>query len=137
MVGAVVSILTAGLSTVVLLPALSTAVPDAVWLVPSLVMTESLGQVSIPESASLQVQWIVTDVLYQPLPLGLVVGAPLMVGAVRSILTGALSTVVLFPALSTAVPERDWLAPSPLMTWSDGAGRDAGERVAAGPVDRH
>ena len=105
MVGAVVSILTAGLSTVVLLPALSTAVPDAVWLVPSLVMTESLGQVSIPERASLQVQWMVTDALYQPLPLGLVVGAPLIVGAVRSMLTGVLSTVVLFPALSTAVPE--------------------------------
>ncbi len=58
---------------------------------------------------------MVTEALYQPLALGLVVAAPLIVGAVRSILTGLLLTVVLLPALSVAVPESVWLAPSPLI----------------------
>ncbi len=63
---------------------------------------------------------MVTEALYQPLPLGLVVAAPLIVGAVRSILTGLLLTVVLLPARSVAVPESVWLAPSPLIVWSLG-----------------
>src|SRR3954453_523204 len=48
------------------LPALSVAVPEAVWFAPSPVMMMSLGQDFTPERASEQVKWIVTEPLYQP-----------------------------------------------------------------------
>src|SRR2546421_3065969 len=56
---------------------------------------------AIPESASLHVQWIVTSPAYQPFPFGAVVGAPLIVGAVLSMLSGPTVVLALLPAAST------------------------------------
>ena len=86
-VGAVRSILTAGLLAVVLLPALSLTVWVAVRFSPSPVMALFAGAaVASPESASSAVHAMTTSPLYQPL-VGCVVGAPLRVGAVLSTLT--------------------------------------------------
>jgi hypothetical protein len=50
------------------------------------VITLSLGQVATPDSASAQVNATVTSPVYQPTSFGLAVGAPVIAGAVRSIL---------------------------------------------------
>src|SRR6476619_1113272 len=84
--GATRSMLTGSLVPIVVLPARSLTAAVAVSPVPLPVITESAGQAAMPESASLHVQWIVTSPLYQSLPLGLVVGAPVIVGAVSSTL---------------------------------------------------
>src|SRR5437588_8691688 len=112
-VGAVLSILTAGLLVaVVVLPALSLTDALAVRPVPSLLIVLSLGQLPlIPERVSEQVQWTVTFVLYHPAPLGLVVGAPFSVGATLSMLMLLTVALELLSAVSTAVPVADWLAP--------------------------
>lgn len=56
---------------------------------PSVLNTWSAGQApaGMPESVSLQVKWTVTLPLYQPLLLGCVVAAAVMLGAVLSTLT--------------------------------------------------
>src|SRR5207247_1534292 len=77
-VGAVLSILTAGLLVLlVVLPALSATEVLAVRPVPSLLMVLSAGVLPArPDRASEAVQWMVTLPLYQPAPFGLLVGAP-------------------------------------------------------------
>src|SRR6185312_1357385 len=99
------------------LPALSLTLAVAPRSLPSPVMTVLAGQApSMPESASEQAQSIVTSPLYQPLALAAVVGAPEIVGFVRSILTGLLSALVVLSAASVAVPCAVWLAPSVAIT---------------------
>src|SRR6185437_14784342 len=107
----VLSILTAGLlEAVVRFPALSLTEAVEVRPVPSpdIVLLAGQPPVGMPESASPQVQATITLPLYQPAPLGLVVGAPLRVGAVWSILMFPTVAVAELPALSTAVPVADW-----------------------------
>ena len=113
-VGAVRSILTAGLVADFALSALSLTDALAVRLRPSPPMTLSPGTVAalIPESASVADQWIVTSPLYQPAPFGELVGAPLRLGAVLSMLNGPTEPDALLSALSVALPLTDWFAPS-------------------------
>src|SRR5438093_12233552 len=69
----------------------------------------------MPESASAQVKCTVTEPpSYQPAALGEVVAAPLIVGAVLSMLIPETVVLVLLPALSVAVPVADWAAPAAL-----------------------
>src|SRR4051794_33904044 len=97
----------------VVLPATSVTVSVAVSAVPSPEITESAGQApAMPDSASEQVQWIVTGPSYQPAPFGAVVGVPVNNGAVLSTLMSATVAVAVFPAVSIAVPVTDWPAPS-------------------------
>jgi hypothetical protein len=89
------------------LPALSKMVTGpAPRLEPSPVTTLSAGWVagSIPESASSPVHVIVTLPLYHPAAFAFVVGAPLSVGFVRSMLTFSTLAEFVFPALSVACP---------------------------------
>src|SRR6476661_8648566 len=112
--GAVRSILMSETVAVDELPARSETLADAERLSPSLVITLSAGHApSMPERASLHVQWIVTSPWYQPFPFGAVVGAPLMIGAVLSTLIPDSVTLSLLPATSRAVPVADCAAPSP------------------------
>src|SRR5947207_11112560 len=68
---------------------------------------------AMPESASPQLQCTVTSSAYQPAPFGAVVGAPLMLGGVLSMLIGPTLVDAPLPAASAAVPLTDWCAPSP------------------------
>jgi hypothetical protein len=54
---------------------------------PSVLNTWSAGQDATPDGVSLQVKWTVTLALYQPLPLGCVAAAAVMLGGVLSTLT--------------------------------------------------
>src|SRR3954453_7547902 len=81
-VGAVRSMLTATLSAVVLLPALSVTVAVSLRPLPSPVMVLFVGLEATPERSSFAVQSIVTSPLYQSLPLAATVGLPDRVGAV-------------------------------------------------------
>jgi hypothetical protein len=104
-VGAVRSILTAGLLVAVVeRPAPFVTVFVLVRPVPSPVIVVSAGGVGMPDSGSAAVQSIVTSPLYQPLPLGGVVGAPDSVGGVVSPAGAVDDAVAVLPALSVAVP---------------------------------
>src|SRR5689334_10027879 len=98
--GATVSILIPLSVTVPSLPALSTAVPEAVF-VPWAASVTSGWQLATPLTASAHSNCTVTGVLNQPFPLGLVVALPVMVGAVLSTSTVAVPAVSALPALST------------------------------------
>src|SRR5437763_5981065 len=94
--------------TPALLPALSMAVPVTLWLAPLPVSVTSGWQPAMPDpgvpaamAGSLQVKCTVTGPLYQPPAFGAVVGAPVIVGAVLSILTWRLLATSPLPALST------------------------------------
>src|SRR5690242_14955269 len=103
------------------LPARSVAASlVTLWFAPSVLSTLSLGQVATPDSASVQVKWTVTALLYQPAVFGVVVGAPFTPGAVRSMLTETLPVPVL-PALSLAEALALRPVPSPVITLSAGA----------------
>src|SRR3954452_21994367 len=115
--GAVLSILTGTLVALVVFPALSQTDAEAVWPFPSVDRTESAGlSPERPDRASSADQVCVTSVLYQPLSLGLVVGAALRFGAVLSTLMPRTVVLALLPALSVAVPPTLWSAPS-LRCW--------------------
>src|SRR3954468_4159322 len=102
---------------VVWLPALSVTVAVAERLSPAPLMRLSAGQSpAMPDSVSEQLQCTVTSPLYQPLPFGAVVAAPVRVGAVLSMLMGLIVALWLLPASSYAVPAADWLPPS-LRLW--------------------
>jgi hypothetical protein len=106
--GAVLSILTAGLVAFVELPALSETEAVAVSPVPSLEIVLSAGQlVPMPDRASAHVQLTTTSLLYQPAALGLVVEAPLRLGGFLSMLIPVTLVLELLSALSTAVPDTD------------------------------
>src|SRR5436305_3878413 len=115
--GGVRSMFTAGLLVaVVALPARSLTEADVVRPVPSPGIELSPGQApSMPLSPawSAHDQWTATVPLYQPAPLGLVVGVPLRVGAVLSMLIPLTVALDWLSALSTAVPVTDWPAPLP------------------------
>src|SRR5437879_10615414 len=96
-----------------LLPALSVAVPLDDWPLPSASVSSAV-QLWIPESVSEQLKCTVTSLLFQPAALGVVVAAPLIVGAVLSMLIPETVVLVLLPALSVAVPVADWAAPAAL-----------------------
>src|SRR4051812_5045462 len=95
------------------LPALSEIELDAVRSEPSPLMVESTGHAPArPESASAQVQWIVTLPVYQRAALAGAAGAPDSVGAVLSMLILSTVALAVLPALSVAVPITFWSAPS-------------------------
>src|SRR4051812_11395717 len=69
---------------------------------------------SMPDSASLADHVTVTSPLYQPLPFGAVVAAPLSSGSVLSTLTPVmLNRSLSLSAASVAVPPALWFSPSP------------------------
>src|SRR4051812_17135162 len=105
--------LTAALSAVVVLPALSATVAVSLRPLPSPVIVLLAGADATPERSSAAVQSIVTSPVYQPLPFAAIVGLPLRVGAVSSTLMAPTVVLAELPAASTAVPSRDWLVPSP------------------------
>src|SRR5690348_8819417 len=84
------------------LPARSDTDEVADRLSPSPLIVEFAGQSpsAMPDSASLHVQETATSPLYQPLLFGPVVGAPLIVGAVRSIFRCGTDAVAVLPAMS-------------------------------------
>src|SRR5436309_16102204 len=91
--------------TLALLPALSMAVPVTLWLAPLPVSVTSSWQLAMPDpgvpaaiAGSPQVKCTVTGPLYQPPEFGAVVGAPVMVGALLSILTWRLLVTSPLPA---------------------------------------
>src|SRR4051794_1405826 len=102
---------------VAVFPATSAIEAETESAPPSPEMTLSDGHApAMPESASEHVQWTVTSPLYQPLALGALVGAPLMVGATLSMFTPLTVVAAVFPAASSAVPGTDWFAPWPSVT---------------------
>jgi hypothetical protein len=107
--GAVRSILTAADCALVELPALSMAVALAVSAVPSPVIVLFAGVV-VPDSASAAVHATATSPLYQPAAFGLVVGAPVSVGAILSMLMPLTVALAVLSALSLTVPVTDWFA---------------------------
>src|SRR5437763_227480 len=105
--------LTAGLTAVAELPALSVTVAVAVRPLPSPVIVDGPGQATTPDRLSAQVQVMVTSPRYQPAALAAGAAWPTMVGAVLSTLIAATVAEAALPAASVAVPVTDWLAPSP------------------------
>ncbi len=105
--GAVRSMLTFALSALVELPALSLTDAVAYRPMPSPEIVPLAGVPTTPERSSVAVQPTATSALYQPSRLALLVGAPLSVGLVLSMLMPLTPPVVLFPALSTASPGTD------------------------------
>ena len=118
-----------------LLPATSSTDADVDSAAPSPVITLSAGHVpAMPDNSSVHVQWIVTSPVYQPFPFGGVVGAPLMVGAVLSMLIGPTVVLAALPAASFAVPVADWFRAFAERRRA-AAADDARERVVAS--ERH
>lgn len=112
-VGAVRSILTAALSAVVVLPALSLTDWVALSAAPSPVIVLLAGGADwSPDNASEALHPMVTSSLYQPLALAEAVGVPVSVGAVLSMLMSLIEALAELSALSTALPGTDWPAPS-------------------------
>src|SRR3954470_7418969 len=99
-IGATVSTLIPPTVVVPLLPALSTAVPVALFA-PWAASVASGWQEAMPLTASVQANCTVTGALYQPAAFGLVVALPVMVGAVLSTSTVAVPAVSVLPVLST------------------------------------
>ena len=74
------------------------------WLAPSPLISLLVGQSATPESVSVQVKSTITSPPYQPEPLALVVGRPVTVGGVRSILIPVTTAgSLMLPALSLIV----------------------------------
>src|SRR5262249_53000953 len=97
------------------LPALSVAVPLTLWFAPS-PRVFGAGQVLIPDPLALsaQVNATVTSLLYQPLLFAVRSVAAPMVGLVVSILIGPKLALALLPALSAIVPATFDVTPSAL-----------------------
>ena len=106
--GAVLSILTVTLAVAVL-PALSRAVPETTWLLPSVPRTTGGGHTATPDPASLQTNVTVTFVLFQPRVFGVGLTVVLITGGVVSPEEGAGATIVTvsdrpaLPRSSTAI----------------------------------
>src|SRR3954471_7878280 len=80
----------------------SVAVSVTDWFAAEADSTESAGHdPAMPVWSSPQVQWTVTALLYQPLPFGGVVGAPVIVGLMLSTLTATDRCGSALPATST------------------------------------
>src|SRR5206468_220872 len=108
--------------SVAVLPAWSTAVPVTGWSLPSPATTWSGVQEAIPESASSQRKWTVTSELFQPLALAGGDWVWPVLGALRSMFTGALSALVVLPALSDTEALANRPVPSPVIELLGGAG---------------
>jgi|SRR5689334_8297757 len=83
-------------------PALSVAVPLNTWPAPAVLTVMGDGQLSVPESASLQVNVMVAGAVTTPFEPGSGETAAVMVGAVSSMLSVVLALAVC-PAASVAV----------------------------------
>src|SRR5919199_1104430 len=150
--GLVLSMLMSGTVALAVLPALSVAVPLALWVVPSLSSTASPAQPpsGIPDSRSLQVKRTRTALLNHLtwLPTGPTVASglravpssltvlPLMAGGVRSILMPLTEAgAETLPALSAMVAgPAPRLAPSPVIRLSAGRGGGGGRPPPAPAV---
>src|SRR5437773_11977673 len=95
----------------VLLPALSVAVPVADWAAPAALRVIGLVQLAIPERTSEQRKLAVTSLLFQPLALAAGLRLPLIAGPVLSMLIP--ETVALGSEERRVGNERGavWLAP--------------------------
>src|SRR5207249_1423353 len=102
-VGAVLSMLIPETVVLALLPALSVAVPVDDWPVPS-ASVASAEELLVPEEVSAELEGTVVTLLFHPPAAGEVVGVPLIVGAVLSMLIPETVALALLPALSVAVP---------------------------------
>src|SRR5436309_5637665 len=102
MVGAVLSILIVVLVEA-MFPALSTAVPAAIWFAPSPFSRAGAVHVAMPERRSRQLKVTVTAELFHPKALARGVGLAEIVGTVLSRLMVTNAEAV-FPARSVAVP---------------------------------
>src|SRR5439155_13505273 len=91
----------------------SVALPLDYWPWPS-ASVASAAQLWFPDSASAQLKTLSLPVVFPLAALGEVVAAPLIVGAVLSMLIPETVVLVLLPALSVAVPVADWPAPAAL-----------------------
>jgi len=96
---------------VAVFPALSRAVPEITWFAPSVVTWTGAGQTSTPLPPSTQENVTVISVLFQPAASGTGVAVAVILGGVLSLLT-VTEMLALLPALSVAVPEMTWPAPS-------------------------
>src|SRR5437870_2216167 len=110
---------------VAVLPATSVAVPVTDWFAPSVLRVLSAEQpprVAMAVSVSEQVNRTVTGPLYQPLAFGLVVAAPVMLGARLSTLNVRLWPAPVLsstlPALSLLQNVTVWM---PLPSWNGSA----------------
>jgi hypothetical protein len=103
MEGRLNSRLIAGVVTVAVLPALSVTVPETVWLAPLAESTTGDGQFATPDNESAQAKVTVTFVVFQPSAFGAGEGVAVIVGAVSSMFSVAVTEAV-SPALLTAVP---------------------------------
>src|SRR5438445_4366496 len=112
MFGGVMSMLIPYTVVVPMFPARSIAVAPTDWLAPSEERVTGGGQHQIPDTASVQVKATVTGPEYQPSALGLVVGDPVIVGGVMSMLIPETVEAAPFPATSYPVAVTDWLTPS-------------------------
>src|SRR3954470_9998133 len=98
---------------VLTLPARSATEPaTVVEPLPATTWSAGHAPAAIPDSASVQVKCTVTGPSYTPPGPGARSGVAVIVGLVRSTLTGPMDVVAVLPATSTAVPAAVWLAPS-------------------------
>src|SRR5438309_11694137 len=88
----------------VLLPALSVAVPVADWAAPAALRVIGLVQLAIPERTSEQRKLAVTSLLFQPLALARSEERRVVAGSVLSMLIPETVELALLPALSVVVP---------------------------------
>ena len=114
--GAIVPMLTVT-EVVVVLPALSVAVPWTILPEPAVAIVCACGQLAIPDNGSAQTKLTVTGtVLVHPLPFkgGEICGE--MVGPNLSILRTT-EVLAVSPPASVVEPDTFWLAPSVAMVW--------------------
>ncbi len=112
MLGAVLSMLMSVTWVVLVLPALSRALPPALWPEPSVLRVTGPEHDFTPERASVQAKLTVTSVLFQPLPLAAGMRLPVTDGLVRSMLMSSTVVLSLLPLLSVTWPVTLWPAPS-------------------------
>jgi hypothetical protein len=117
-VGLLLSIFTVA-EAVAELPALSVAVRGIICPAPSAETTTGEGQTEVPLNESLQLNETITSELFHPAAVGDGLIEALMLGIVLSMFS-VTAAVAVFPALSVAVPEITWPAPSLLTITGDG-----------------
>src|SRR3954447_11535302 len=109
--GGVLSMLAVALVAAAL-PARSRALPATFWPAPSAVRATGAAQMATPDRASLQLNAMVTSVLFHPAALAGGIRDATMTGGVLSMLIEPTVAVVWLPARSLPWPETLWLAPS-------------------------
>ena len=96
------------------LPAISVAVPVALWPAASVLIVTGGSTEATPEVVSVTEKVTVTSALYHPLALAARSGVAVTIGGVLSILMPDITVLAELPALSVAMPVTDWSAPSPV-----------------------